>query len=121
MLTIQGAEFGQERDQRVRDARADARRALQEIVAGTPERTRFDQVLQVALDVLELALEPCDVPVDPAAHRRTDQGAPIVLCRDHVDELPPPEDLLAQRPGLELRPLPDARASALGGAGQDAV
>jgi hypothetical protein len=84
--------------------RAQARGGPQQGLVLAPLGTCLDGLLEFAVGVGDLLLEPVGVRADAPSHRRGDDGREVVFLRDeHDDELPAPVQDLAQEQGFLVR------------------
>ena len=90
LLVGQGAQLGQLAQERATDPGADPGDGPQEILLGPPERTAAKGLVEVAVHVHELALEPADVLRDAPAHGRGGKAEPVLFGRQHLEQLPAP-------------------------------
>jgi hypothetical protein len=93
----EGAQLGQLAEERATDDRADARHAAQQILLGAPDRAGMNGLLEVAVHVGQLALEPADVLRDVAPHRGGGEAQPVLLRDEHLEQLPPPRQERIER------------------------
>src|SRR5262249_23574783 len=89
LLLAQGAELRDERQKSARQDFPDARDTPEEVVLLAPEGRAFDGVVQVAVDFLQLLLEPLYRLADrsPDCLRRRSSDQAVLLGGDHVDDL----------------------------------
>lgn len=89
LFARQGPELRQCANQRATEDRADAGHGAQQILLGAPHWTGLDGVIQIPIDIVQLALEPVDVLGDAPAHGRQSVFEPISLGDDHLEHLTP--------------------------------
>src|SRR5207245_1532668 len=75
LLAIQQAELGQLREQGPTRNRPAPRNTLEQIVLGAPQWTLANGLIEIAIDVAQLALEPTNVRSTPAADGAPRAGA----------------------------------------------
>jgi len=79
LLSVQGSELGQFRDERTRDDGADAGHALEERFAGSPDWTGLNGSAEIGIDTRKLALQPADMLLDGFLERCRCEAESIAL------------------------------------------
>ena len=76
------------RQQHGADDGPDAGHALEQVVLGPPDGTPLDLIGEVLGDIVELALEPPDVLVDPVVQGAGREAEAVLLGDQHLQQLP---------------------------------
>src|SRR5205807_6966377 len=87
LRAIQHAELGQLREQGPTRNRPAPRNTLEQIVLRAPQWTLANGLIEIAIDVAQLALEPTNVRRDPAADGSPRMAQPILLSPEHFRHL----------------------------------
>ena len=118
---VEVAQFREFGDERRGGDRAHSRYGPEQVLGLPPRRTGPDRVMEVGFEVAEGLLEPRDMGVDAALKRPIpDQAPPIGLRPEHLHELTPAGDELAEVLDVFGGQRPNSRAHGFGKVGDDA-
>ena len=118
LAPIEPAELGQLGNEQAGRGWADAGHRDQEVLGGAPGGAVADRVAEIGFDPGQLLVEPNQMGIDAADQLGVAQlAAPLALAADHLDNLAPagdqlaevPRGLVRQRPRLRLHRLGEAR------------
>lgn len=119
-LGIEGAEFGHDSDEGVRDARSDTGNTLKESISGTPERRAMDGVINFLVEDFEFGLEGLEETVNALGEtRRGEKTRALTFSDDHLDNLTAASDESGEEASVLVRESAKRRVDSLGESSND--